>query len=272
MKEHLKDWLVERGFVEVMNYSFLSDLDLEAAHIESSDLLEVANPLQPENKYLRKSLVPGLLFTIAKNPTFDPLMIFEISDVFSKEGEFTRLALAVSGKNAQKIFNQTFDNLLNFSKSPEDLFARHELSREELNRFKIKKPVSYTLEVDFDELIKNIKVSDKELGLKLSAKVVNYRPISKFPAVTRDLAFIVDKDLDSEKVKETIYSVSDQINRVELFDEFISDKFGVGKKNMAFHLYLQQMDRTMIDKEADKIIDNVINTVREKFAALLRDK
>jgi len=269
-KEYLKDQLVGLGLVEVMNYSFLSETDLIAAQINATDLLEVANPVQPENKYLRKSLVPGLLKAVAKNPTFDVVGIFEIANVFSKEGENTMLGIAVSGKNAKDIFEQTCSKIEQISTIKKEELAIIEHSREELNRFKIKKPVTYTFEVNLDSLIANSKLQENQLELTISDKKIHYRPISKFPPVTRDLAFVLDKNIAAEDVIETIYQLSDLINRVELFDEFVSDKFGQGNKNLAFHLYLSHADRTLTDQEANVVIKDIIESIEQKYKAKLR--
>jgi phenylalanyl-tRNA synthetase beta chain len=66
-KEYIKDILVENGFSEVATYSIIGMEDAKIANLETGNLLEIANPVQPENKFLSNSLVPGLLKSIAKN-------------------------------------------------------------------------------------------------------------------------------------------------------------------------------------------------------------
>jgi phenylalanyl-tRNA synthetase beta chain len=67
-----------------------------------------------------------------------------------------------------------------------------------------------------------------------------------------------------------MYKESDLINRVELFDEFVSDKFGAGKKNIAFHLDLQHQERTLTDKEVDDVVKNIVEKIKSRFKAELR--
>lgn len=271
VKERIKDILVDSGFCETYTYSFLSDEDLKVLGLHSEDLIEVANPIQSENKYLRKSLKPGLLRAVAKNPTFDSILLFEIGNVFTKENESSHLAFVASGKNAKKNIENALNNLsmgLNI-----DLvdFKLEELNRDDLTRFKIKKPVSYLVEINLSSLLRKINISEDKLALKIYDKAIHYRPISKYPSVPRDLAFIVDKTIKSEQIIDEIYSQSELINRVELFDEFESDKLGTGKKNLAFHLDLQHLDKTLKDAEADQIINKVISTIENKFSAKLRN-
>ena len=94
--------------------------------------------------------------------------------------------------------------------------------------------------------------------------------MSKFPAVTRDLAFIVDRKVNVENLANDIYCVSNLINRVELFDEFASNKFGKDKKNIAYHIYLQSTEKTLNDPEAEKIINKIIMNIEKKYLAKLR--
>ncbi len=270
-KEFIKDILVENGFSEIAAYSIISEEDAKVANLDVTNLLELANPVQPENKYMRNSLIPGLLKTIAKNPTFDPILIFEVGNVFTKESENTNIALASSGKNAKKMLEKALESLkreLNYQEPIEI----NELSRDELLKYKIRKPVTYFLEISTEKLIENSNFEEKDLSLKIFAKNIHYRPISKFPSLTRDLAFILNKDTDADMVADIIYNVSALINRVELFDEFAHERFGDNNKNIAFHLYLQHAERTLTDIEADDIINTVVKEVENNFSAKLRDK
>jgi phenylalanyl-tRNA synthetase beta chain len=269
-KENLKDILVAEGFSEVYGYTFMSEDDLKVLAMNSQDLLEVANPVQPENKYLRKSLIPGLLKAVSKNPTFDQIQIFEVGHVFSDKQENTYLALVTAGKNAKKIIEQTIAKIGEVSGLVDTDFEIKELSREDVQRFKIKKPTTYVMEIDIDKVVKGMRDRGVAPTFSLAEKKIHYRPLSKYPSMTRDLAFIVDKDLDAALITETIYEISEQINRVELFDEFVSDKLGVGKKNVAYHLYLQDMNQTMTDSEAEAIVKKIIDEVVGKYSAEMR--
>ncbi len=272
LKEYIKDILADLGFIETFGYAFLSEADIKAIGLDQDDLLEVANPIQPENKYMRKSLLPGLLKTVAKNPTFDPVLIFEIGDVFDKENEKTNLAIVASGKGSQKILAKALEVLsekIKLSKSTSFLFD--ELKKEDLIKFKIKKPLTYTLEIDFSKIEKSAGIDLNTLTLNIPQKKIHYRPVSKYPSITRDVAFIIDDKIAANEIVDLIYNQSELIIRAELFDEFVSDKFGAGKKNLAFHIDLQHQERTLTDKEADEVIEKIITTVKEKFGGEIRN-
>lgn len=270
LTEKIKDILVENGFVEVFNYPFLSEEDIKILNLRTEDLLEVINPIQPENKYLKKSLLPHLFKDVAKNPTFDPILIFEIGHIFTESSETTNLALVVSGKGAKSDLEKAISVLVDEFKIKPEFTKITELKRDDLIRYKIKKPIVYFLEIDIDHILKDSPVKAENVKLKTVEKEIVYRSVSKFPSLTRDLAFILDKNIEPKLIIKEIYDISSLINRVELFDEFVSDKFGTNKKNLAFHIYLQAPDRTLNDNEANEVMEDIIRKIEKEYKAKLR--
>lgn len=271
VKEYIKDELIKSGFTEVYNYNYLSSKDIDTAKINNENVLEIANPLQQENKYLRSSLVPGLLKNISKNPAFDPILFFEFGNIFNKKSEVNYLGLAASGKGAKKILENTLNIISGLMKDKKDDIQKiKELNKDELSHYKIKKPNAFVIEIPSKVIIDNLKLSDQELELESSNTSVSYKSLSQYPPISRDLAFIVDNNINSNKIIEELRNISDKIIIVELFDEFTSDKFGKGKKNIAFHLYLQDTQKSMTDSEASDIINKVIKKIENKFNAKLR--
>jgi len=266
-KEYLKDKLCAVGYSEVLSYSFLSGKDVEAAKLDAKDLVEVANPVQPENKFMRNSLIPKLLFAVAKNPSFDSTPLFEIGNIFTGKKESTSLGIVCAGKNAKSQIEEASLLISTLLKSEINVTS---LNRDELQRFKIKKPEVLYFEVNLTNELPKLKATESELKLSIKKDVVHYRPVSRYPSITRDLAFVLDKKVKASEVSNDIYEISNNINRVELFDEFASDKLGTNKKNLAFHLYIQDVDKTMNDKEADEIIKNIVKNISKKYDAKLR--
>lgn len=265
-KESIKDFLINLGIDETINYTFLSQQDTEAAKIDPSDLVEVANPVQDENRYLRNSLVPGLLKAVAKNPSFDDIELFEIGMVFSGDKQWNSLAIVCSGKSARAA-QQIADELVTTLKIPKNKFNFYEISSDELNRFKIKKPKVSVAEINLDEIIESIAVGDSELKINQDAQ---YRPISKFPPVKRDLAFVLDEKIASREIQGLILKVCEKAVLVEQFDEFISNRLGEGKKSVAFHIYLEDEQKTLSDAEAEEQIAKIIASLEKEFSAKIR--
>jgi phenylalanyl-tRNA synthetase beta chain len=264
-KEYIKDILFTDGFCEVMNYSFAPQTK------NTGELLEVANPLQPENKYLRNSLITGILKSIAKNPSFDVIKIFEIGNVFDKKSESTELCIGVA---QNKNFDLVSDlNILadKLKISVSSLLAKGKLTKidqAELKQHKIRKQNVQIFSINIDDLTNNVKLKNYEL-LKIQSEK-KYRPVSKYESISRDLAFIVDNNIDSQLIRNKILSVDDKIILVELFDEFSSDNFGKNKKNIAYHIWLQDVNKTIDNKYADNIINKIVADMKNNYNAVLR--
>jgi phenylalanyl-tRNA synthetase beta chain len=266
-KEKIKDFLVKNGLTEALNYAFLSDADVVAVKLDSKDLVEVANPVQEENKYLRNSLVPLMLKNVAKNPSFDDIEIFEVGNIFLKDSEQTYLAIATSGRSARKAGEIVKKLCQTFSIS-ETAFNIFDIDREELKRFKIKKPNVSVAEVSLGEILPKIRFDN--LTLASDEAVEKYKAISKYPPVKRDLSFVVDGSINLQEIKKAILSSCDNVFLVEAFDEFVDKRFGEGKKNIAFHIWLQDLDKTLSDTEAKEAISKIISDLKVKFGAELR--
>ena len=267
--EHIKDLLADLGLVEVYNYSYLSRRDCSIANTNQVDLLAIKNPIQQENRYLRNSLIPGILKNIAANSAFDEISIFEIGNVFSNNSEKTKLCIAIAGKKARPIAEVIADFSAKLDLPP-GFIKPTRIDADKIFGIKLRKPFVDVVEIETEKLFKKSNQKLAALDLKTEQKKITYRPVSKYPSLVRDLAFIVDSDRKPDELISEIYQVSDIINRVELFDEFISDKFGKDKKNLAFHIFLQVPDRTLKDSEVGVIIKKIVATVEKKYRAQLR--
>jgi len=254
-RESIKDILSNLGLTEVYSYSFAEKKEIELSGDKIADCVEMASPLSPETQFLRPSILPSLLKAIAKNPWAPEANIFEIEKVFNQEKEWWQLGMATTGKK---------DSLL--IKALEALKVKDQIQTVDqkiLDSYKIRRPVKYLI-LDLDD------IKWEFTDYRLEASKNQYRPISKFPPTVRDLAFIVEDKTNTQAVENVIKTISNQILIVELFDEFSSDKFGKGKKNVAYHIWLQDLKRPMEEKEVEEIIDKIIQEVENKYNAKLR--
>lgn len=254
-REAIKDYLKELGFTEAYSYSFADKDKIKLLGFNVESCIETANPIAPELKYLRPSLLPSILNQISKNPWAPEVNLFEIGKSFEKEAEKWQLVVVTVGKN---------ENLL--SRALEGLKITGEiknLDQKVLDSFKIRRPVKYFI---FD--VEKINIDLKDLDNQISQN--KYKPISKYPPTIRDLAFIVNEKIKSSEVEKEIQAISESILLVELFDEFSSDKFGEGNKNLAYHIWLQNMDGPVEEKDAMEITQKITQLVEDKFQAKLR--
>lgn len=270
--EYIKDLLIDAGVSEIISYPYFSNMEISAFGLDKKKLLEISNPKQPEYSYLRNMLLPNLLSALSRNSQFEDVALFEIGKVFTKQKEVKHLAVVISGKNSLekvKEIEKVFSEKLGLAKKE---LRIEEVSQKILDKFKVRKKTVIALEINTENVLLKLSKKLKNPKYISSSKKISYHAVSKFPSLTRDLAFIVDKSTSAKEVAENIESSSSLISRVELFDEFASDKFGLGKKNIAFHLYLEHPERTLRDSEGEAIIKTVINNIEKIFKAKLRDK
>ena len=131
--------------------------------------------------------------------------------------------------------------------------------------YKLTKNMGITNEVFFadiywDNLLKAVK-----------KYVVEYKEISKYPAVSRDLALLVDKTVEFEKIKEIAYSTEKKLLKaVELFDVYEGKNLPEGKKSYAVNFILQDEQKTLNDKQIDSIMKKLIDNLTKRLNAELR--
>lgn len=128
-----------------------------------------------------------------------------------------------------------------------------------LKSFSISNPVYYA-ELDW------------KLLLKQNAKFkVNFTEISKFPAVKRDLALLVDTSITFAQIEELAYKTERKLlQKVNLFDVYEGKNLPAGKKSYAVNFTLQDAEKTLKDKQIDNIMQKMIKTFTEKLGAQLR--
>ncbi|MCL5407596.1 MAG: phenylalanine--tRNA ligase subunit beta [Patescibacteria group bacterium] len=243
-REEVKDTLKNIGFTEIYSYSLVDKGEIE-----------IENPLSVEMRYFRSTLIPSMLGAVARNPWSPEIAIFEVGKVFCDRKEWWQVGIAGSSNVSHLI-----------KKAIEKLSLKEEVinvDQETLDFYKIRrgvKVITFTL----DEINLPIReVSDSILENQ-------YREVSKFPPTIRDLAFIIDENVQADLVGKTIEEISEKILIIELFDEFKSDKFGENKKNLAYHIWLQDLKGPISDEETNIIFKNIIKTIEEKFQATLR--
>ena len=131
--------------------------------------------------------------------------------------------------------------------------------------YKLTKNMGITNEVFFadihwDNLLKAVK-----------KHVVEYKEISKYPSVSRDLALLVDKTVEFEQIKEIAYSTEKKLLKaVELFDVYEGKNLPEGKKSYAVNFILQDEQKTLNDKQIDSIMKKLIDNLTKRLNAELR--
>ena len=107
--------------------------------------------------------------------------------------------------------------------------------------------------------------------MKKSDSSVRYKEVLKYPAVRRDLALILDQEIEFEEIRSLAFQVEKKLlKQVSLFDVFESEKLGKGKKSYAISFILQDEFKTLVDKKVEKVMKSLISAFEDKFKAVLR--
>ena len=117
----------------------------------------------------------------------------------------------------------------------------------------------YIFEMDIDTL------------MKYTAKNFHCEHLPKYPAITRDLAMLVDDAVAAGEVEQVIEKNGGKhFREVTLFDVYTGKQIAEGKKSLAFTVRFQSDERTLTDEEADAAFNNIISAISSKFKAELR--
>ncbi len=100
---------------------------------------------------------------------------------------------------------------------------------------------------------------------------VSYSEISKFPAVKRDLALLLDKKVQFSEIEKIAYETEKKLlKEVSLFDVYEGKNLEAGKKSYAVSFLLQDENATLNDKQIDKIMSKLVANLENKLNAKLR--
>ena len=133
------------------------------------------------------------------------------------------------------------------------------LSKKLQKQFDINTPVYYA-ELNWTALMKVVK-----------KQKVEFTDIPKYPAVSRDLALLIDQSVEFAQIEQIARQTEKKLlKRVELFDVYEGKNLPAGKKSYAVNFILQDEQKTMGDKQIDAIMQKIISTLKQKLGAELR--
>ena len=225
------------GFSEVYNYSFGKNGDWE-----------LQNPLSKDKKFLRTNLADGLSANVKENSKyFKSIKIFELGKVFSAQGENLALG-AISNKNDFYEMKGVADTLLSGLGIDDFYYKDHDSKVAEVHVDS--KVVGHidtnSFELDFDELA------------KLADEAAEYEPISKYPAIVRDISVLVPLNEKVENVLDIVENTAGKLLiDTDLFDIYENEE----RKSLAFHLIFQSPEKTLTDEEVNAIMEKIFAAI-----------
>ena len=295
----LRRVLVDRGYHEAITYSFVAPA-IQQALSGGEQGLALANPISAELAEMRLSLWPGLITTLQHNLNRqqDRVRIFESGLRFIPQGTDIKQENVVAGLSFGARYPEqwgTQSRAADFADMKSDVeallaaasragqvhyvpaghpalhpgqSARIELAGEVVGWLGALHPaVAKALDVPAG-------VQLFELAIKplLAAKIPQYEPISRYPAIRRDIAVVVPENIPAE----TLLSVAQEaaqglVKQVTIFDIYRGPGIDSGRKSVALGLILQDSSRTLTDEAADAAVAQITERLTRELGATIRD-
>ncbi|WP_321326798.1 phenylalanine--tRNA ligase subunit beta [Thiomicrorhabdus sp.] len=297
----LKDALVQRGYSEVVTYSFVAE-DKQHAIAPELPYVLLKNPISDDMKAMRTTLFPGLLQTMAYNQNRQQtrVRLFETGLVFYKNDQdptgatqIPMFAGAIVGSAKKSGWDSDSRNVdfYDLKGDVENLLSMsHQLNSvrfEPCNNSALHPGQSASLIKDGQEigvmgqlhpqLVKTMGVSGTVYMFQIrqdalmTMNVPCAQPISKFPETQRDLAFVVEESLPVQKLIDAVIAVdSDILQSVEIFDIYRGQGIEETQKSVAITLKIQHQERTLQDEEVETLINEILASAKKSANAELR--
>ncbi|MGD8324229.1 MAG: phenylalanine--tRNA ligase subunit beta [Gammaproteobacteria bacterium] len=289
------DVLVDRGYQEIITYSFI-DPELAQAISPGADQLELANPISSDLTVMRRSLWPGLLVTARRNQAsqIDDLRLFEYGPQFDETGAQVHV---FAGLASGKIVANTWDGpardvdfydvkrdlevLLSLS-GLGDAFrfvaAQHPALRpgQSAGIFRGDEAVGW-LGTVHPGVIKRFELRASCVlfavcaDAVLNARVPKFSEYSRLPHIRRDVAFVVDESVSAQQLIDLVtMHAGDDLAEVLIFDLYRGKGIDATRKSIGLGLILQNASRTLTDADADKVVSSVTQNLQREIGATIR--
>lgn len=279
LKDTIRNVLAGLGLNEVYNSTFIGERAVSAwpsPKLGNMSFIELENPIAEDKKYLRPSLLSGIIRNIEDNfRFFDEVRLFEIGKVFygleGKTKEEWRLALALAPKKGSAflelkgVLGELLERvgLTDYILRPAGDYVAVESDHHVLGMLRPvtidKKYTASVAELNLGELLEVVE-GEKE-----------YEPLPKYPDVTRDISLFVSRDVRVGELLEVINNVPTKyVEDVDLIDFYEDPNLSEEKKSLTFRIVFQAKDRTLTDAEVGDELESIINALRGKFEIEVR--
>ena len=291
----VRNKMASLGLNETLSYALIPESEVYKYTNDSYEKVKVLDPMSEDRNTLRYSLIPSLMsiYNYNKSRGQKDICIYEVGKGFyKKDGECyeeNKLACLMTGNYSEGLEKSVVDFYL-IKGVVEELLDylgysnRYSLRVEDipnelhpgqsasiiLNNIKIGvigkvhpsivKEALYVLEINLDLLF------------SFRVKAMNYKEISKYPSISKDMAFVVNK---SQKAEEIIGVIKKSAGRlltdISIFDVYEGENVGSDERSIAFNLTFSDSTRTLNDEEVMTIFNKIISDVESKLKAKVRD-
>lgn len=306
--DKVKASLSSQGLYETISFALTNEETFNKLNIPQDSPLRKAvpimNPLSDEYPLVRTTLLSSIFDNLARNLARknDDVALFEVGSVFFPKAlpvtelpdEVVKIAGAITGRRNAQGWNQTND-MVDFYDAKgiiEELLANLRVTRYTVEAgthyamhpgktalFKKGRDVIATVGEVHPAVLSAYGITkpvyifelDATTVMKYMAKDLKYKALPKYPATSRDLAMLVDVDVNAADIEKAMTKAAGQnLTQITLFDVYTGKQVEEGKKSLAFSLTFQSNDKTLTDAKIDPAIEKIVAKLQKDFNANLR--
>ena len=294
LRKDLSKRLRSLGLNEVKTYTLTSPQMAKQFSYEEKEQIVLPNPMSVDKSVIRTSLLPSLLnvYEYNKARKVKDVMIYEISNTYdSTREEDVKLAILMKGNYIQNSWNSTkiatdfylikgiCENILNYlgfqnrySFQAKEISNLHPgISAEVLLD---RKPIGVIGKIHPSTCKDDIYVLELSMtALMKPGKALKFKPAPKYPEISKDMAFIVSKDVTNDQITAVIRRAGGRnLVNISVFDLYEGENIGSGNRSIAYTVTFNDSTRTLNDEEVMTVFNKINEEVCKTCHATLRDK
>lgn len=299
--DSLQQVMLSLGYQEAITYSFV-DVKTEDILQTGFEPVALQNPISADLAVMRTSLLGGLFQAVKNNQRrqLHDMQLFETGLVFQNVvyngneqlQQVRKIAGVITGVSGRDDWNLA-ERILDFFDLKGDVEALLSLSEETIQwkqgaseLFHPGQSATLSLNGELIGYVGAIHPQKKtRLGIKQNllafeidikslghGKLPCFKPLSKFPAVRRDLSILVNEDISYQQIQHCVEDMGENlITKSHVFDLYSGEGVAKGLKSIAFSLILQDFSRTLKEQEIDELVVRVADNLHQMFGATLRE-